>query len=638
MYTDDTLETALSADHYDAAGRALVEKTIAAFCYEDLLAPERIGGEGDASAAPDGGPAASARPDDAFADARGETARYELDFGDARYRYTATERLADSVVVHEGSVRRHEHGEWAPATDPVALLLDARDSLGTDEMTAGHLIREYRNTLVADAHVRAREAGDLPESVAAARDDRAVADAPYEAVEGEMTGHPWITYNKGRLGWSYRDYRDYAPELKERVTLSWLAVREERATFSTVEGLTAEGLLREELGDRYGAFRAELADRGFDPDAYTFLPVHDWQWENSIVQLYSREIADGTLVPLGDGDDEYLPGQSVRTFFNATAPEKRNVKLPMRILNTLVWRGLPGDRTTAAPLVTEYVKGIRDDDPFLREECNLLLPGEVAGVDVPQPAFDRLSDNAYQYDELLGAVWRESVSRLVDDDERPITLSALLHVEGTGGDARPVVSDLVGRSPLSLSAWLDELFEVTLPPLLHYLYRYGTVFSPHGENTILVLDEQCVPTRLGVKDFVDDVNVSDRSLPELRRLDDDLRSVLRSEPPEGLCQFVFCGLFVGVYRYLSDLLTRHHGYDERAFWTGVRRAIENYQARFPDLEERFELFDLTRPTFTKLTLNRNRIVEEGYGDAPGRPHAAEHGTVRNPLYEVRDRI
>jgi siderophore synthetase component len=638
MYHDDTLETALSADHYDAAGRALVEKAVAEFCYEDLLAPERIEGgaalDGTATAADGGAANATDDIDPALAAARGETARYELDLGDVRYRYVATDRLADSVTVHEGSVRRSADpgGGWEPATDPVDFLLDARETLGTDEMTAGHLVREFRSTLLADAHVRAREAGDI------SGDDPAVPDMPYEAIEGEMTGHPWITYNKGRLGWSYPDYRAYAPELKERVTLSWLAVRREAATVATVDGLSPERLFREELGERYDAFRNDLAERGYDPDAYVLLPVHDWQWENSIVDLYGRQIADGTLVPLGDGDDEYLPGQSVRTFFNATDPEKRNVKLPMRILNTLVWRGLPGEHTAVAPLVTEYVKRVRDEDPFLAEECDLLLPGEVAGVDVEHPDFGRLEGNAYQYDELLGAVWRESVSALTDGDERAITLSALLHVEGTGDDARPVVSDLVERSPLSLSAWLDELFEVMLPPLVHYLYRYGTVFSPHGENTILVFDEEFVPKRLGVKDFVDDVNVSDRPLPELRRLYDDLRAVLRSEPPEGLCQFVFCGLFVGVYRYLSELLTRHHGYDERAFWAGVRRALEEYQARFPELEERFELFDLTRPTFTKLALNRDRIVDEGYGDRSGRPHASEHGAVRNPLYEVRDRV
>lgn len=321
--------------------------------------------------------------------------------------------------------------------------------------------------------------------------------------------------------------------------------------------------------------------------------------------------------------------QSIRTFVNADEPGKHNVKLPMMISNTLVWRGLPGERTEAAPLVTEYVKDVRDSDPFLRDECEVVLPGEIAGVNFDHPTFDALEAPAYQYNELLGTVWRESVTDLIDDGERAMTLSSLLHVE----DGEPVISKLVDRSDLELEAWLDELFATMLPPLLHYLYRYGTAFSPHGENTILVLEDDR-PSRLAVKDFVDDVNVAEAPLEELQDLPDDLEDVLLSVPPEELRLFVVYGLFVGVYRYLADLLVRHHDYPEERFWGQVRAVIEDYHEQFPDLEDRFELFDLLEPTFPKLTLNRNRIVDFGYGDRPERPHAIEHGTVPNPLSEV----
>ena len=49
-----------------------------------------------------------------------------------------------------------------------------------------------------------------------------------------------------------------------------------------------------------------------------------------------------------------------------------------------------------------------------------------------------------------------------------------------------------------------------LPPLLHMLYRYGTCVLPHGENAILV-HRDGVPTRLAIKDFVDDVDVAPTS-------------------------------------------------------------------------------------------------------------------------------
>ncbi|WP_226013115.1 IucA/IucC family protein [Halomicrobium salinisoli] len=595
---DQTLQDALDAAVWETVEDRLLTKMVEEFAYEEIVAPRKVATGDDRST-------------------------YRFDLGDAAYRFEAAERLLDSLHVDGDTVERREGDDWEPIGDPLRLLRDLGESTDLDGLTEGNLVREYKRTLLADAHVEARRRD---------RDEFDPLALDYATLEGEMDGHPWITYNKGRLGWGYDDYREYAPELKEPVTLSWAAVRREKATFVGTEDVDHDSLVRSELGDRYGEFRDRLAAQGLDPDAYYFVPVHDWQWENSIVPLFPDDVASDEIVPLGEGPDEYLPQQSVRTFVNVDDEDRHHVKVPMRILNTLVWRGLPGERTELAPTVTEYVRGIYEDDDFLQEQ-GVVLPGEIAGVNYDHSDFTDVDGSPYQYHELLGAVWRESIYTFLEGDERAITLSALMHVDGEGV---PYLSRLVERSGLTLDGWLADFFDAVLPPLLHFLYRYGTVFSPHGQNTILIVEDG-VPTRLAVKDFVDDVNVSDRPLPELEALPDEMHEVLRTEPPEGLCQFVFCGLFVCVLRYVADLLVEREDYPEAEFWSHARRTILDYQSRFPELEERFELFDLLQPEFTKLTLNRNRIFDYGYDDAPGRPHASEHGTVTNPLHEVAQR-
>ncbi len=171
-----------------------------------------------------------------------------------------------------------------------------------------------------------------------------------------------------------------------------------------------------------------------------------------------------------------------------------------------------------------------------------------------------------------------------------------------------------------------------LPPLLHFLYRYGTVFSPHGENAIVVFDAHDRPVRLAVKDFVDDVNISDRDLPELAGLPEEAARVLPRKPPEGLNQYLHSGLFIGVYRFLAPLVEEQLGVPEEEFWTLLRERITGYQRRFPELAERFELFDLFTPRIDRLCLNRNRLLLDGYRDRPERPHAAVHGQVDNALH------
>ena len=257
----------------------------------------------------------------------------------------------------------------------------------------------------------------------------------------------------------------------------------------------------------------------------------------------------------------------------------------------------------------------------------------VASLAGPHTDYETLPGAPYQYRELLGCIWRESLQGKLPPGERAMTMAALLHRDRQG---TPVLAALVERSGLAAEAWLAELFEAVLPPLLHMLYRYGTVFSPHGENAILV-HRDGVPTRLAVKDFVDDVNVSDQPLPELRAaLAPDVAEVLLAEPPEWLCQFLWAGLFVGHLRHLADLAEDHLGVGERRFWTMARAAVLGYQDRFPELADRFKSFDLLAPRFAKLCLNRNRLLTDGYADRPERPHAATFGTVRNALDEVAE--
>lgn len=79
------------------------------------------------------------------------------------------------------------------------------------------------------------------------------------------------------------------------------------------------------------------------------------------------------------------------------------------------------------------------------------------------------------------------------------------------------------------------------------------MFSPHGEKAVVVFDDHDIPGRLGVNDFVDDVNVCDRSLPQPRPEPTDVRTVLLTEPADFLPQFTHSGLFVGALHYLPTL-------------------------------------------------------------------------------------
>ncbi|MGI5348405.1 IucA/IucC family protein [Streptomyces sp. CA-250714] len=575
------------ADHWNRATRRLLAKMIGEFSYEEILQPQP---------APGAGPGCYVLPVD----------------DDLTVRFRA---------------RRGAYGHWnvdanslEPGLDPLRFVSRARTLLGLSGETAGHYIRELTATLTADTHL-----------LASALPVADLASLGYAELEGHMAGHPWLVANKGRLGFSGADAACWAPEIRTARPLPWLAVHRGVATYNGVPRLAdAERLYARELSDEtIAAFHQLLRSRGVSPQDYLCMPVHPWQWDETVVPLFAAQLAAQEIIPLHSDGDLRLPQQSIRTFLNISRPDRHAVKLPLAILNTLVWRGLPTDRTLAAPAVTGWVQGLCERDAFLSEECRVILLGEVASVAVSHPVYEPLEDAPYQYRELLGCIWREPLVPLLGADERARTLASLIHTDAHGNS---LTAELVARSRLEPQVWLKHLFAALLPPLLHFLYRYGTVFSPHGENAIVVFDGQDVPVRLAIKDFVDDVNVSAEPVPELDSMPEDVRRVLLTEPPTFLTQFIHSALFVGVFRYLAPLCEAQLGVSEDDFWSLVRAEIDRYHERFPALKPRFETFDLLTPRIERLCLNRNRLHADGYRDRSERPHAAVHGTVRNPLY------
>ncbi|WP_455358864.1 IucA/IucC family protein [Streptomyces sp. SYSU K21746] len=582
---------------WDRASRRLLAKMLGEFAYEEIIEPVRSsGGDRWNLTLDDGG---------------------TLGFQARRGAYGSWLADARSITLQQDS-----GSDVQQFGDPLRFLVLARRLLGLDGATLGHLIRELTVTLSADTRLDHT-------ALTAER----LADLDYAELEGHQTGHPWLIFNKGRLGFSGADTARWAPEARSPQRLPWLAAHTSIAAYRGTGALAeAEQLYSRELDPAVrAAFDQTLRARGLEPREYLYLPVHPWQWDEIVLPLFAEALASDAVVPLPADGDLRLPQQSIRTFLNTSRPDRHTVKLPLSVLNTLVWRGLPTERTVAAPAVTAWVHALRDADPYLRDGCGVILLGEIASVTVTHPVYDALPEVPYQYRELLGAIWREPLPARLAAGERARTLASLLHSDPRG---RALTAELVGRSGLAPEVWLRHLFGALLPPLLHFLYRYGTVFSPHGENAIVVFDEQDVPVRLAVKDFVDDVNVSAEPLPEHDSMPEDVREVLLTEPPSFLTQFIHSGLFVGVFRYLAPLCEAQMGVPESAFWSLVRAEILRYQARFPELKERFEIFDLLTPRIDRLCLNRNRLHLDGYRDRPTRPHAAVHGTVPNPLHQA----
>ncbi|MGE3620513.1 MAG: IucA/IucC family siderophore biosynthesis protein [Acidimicrobiia bacterium] len=585
----------LTAERWDRANRELTAKIMTELMFEEILDPARV------------------------EDPDGTTATFALTLPDGSdLSFRGRRRFLGHWRVDPGSLVLRVDGAEAPLPDVVDLVALAAPALGAHPSTTAGTIGELSNTLLGDVW-----------SLARGRPAAELVDLDPLLVEGEMRGHPWIVANKGRVGFGAADLLAHAPESQRPVALPWLALDPAVADVATLDGLDHATVAAEQLGDEGVAdLRARAAAGGLDPATAVLVPVHPWQWDNRILPLHAADVARGRIVPLGPGPARYLPQQSIRTFVDVDRPDRRYVKLPVSILNTSVYRGLPRARAMAAPALTAWFTSMTGADPFLAE-CGLVLLGEVASVSVAHPAMAAVPDVPYQHTEMLGCIWRESVEGHLRPGERALTMAALLHRDPDGVSLTEL---LVARSGLSVDEWVERLHRATLPPLLHVLYRYGAAFSPHAQNCLVVLRDGAVE-RLVVKDFVDDVMVSCEALPELDGMPAGVRAVFDGGLESMLLvQWIQGGLLVCVHRYLSELLEDRLGYPESAFWAAAERVVRAYQDRFAaELDGRFALFDLDAPAFVKLCLNRVRLLERGYADAAERPIASAVGFIDNPL-------
>ncbi|WP_130803149.1 IucA/IucC family protein [Acinetobacter ihumii] len=586
----------INQQQWRAAGQRLIEMAIAEFLYEEILQVESLG-----------------------------QGLYQLQLADRSYQFRGHRYLLGHWNIQSGSVRDVSQADInsldmdQSAWNLHEFIVAAAQAAQVKPFTQAYLIKEMNNTWLAEAHLFDEKR----------LNSNAVLTQPHHQIEGMLRGHPWLIMSKGRMGFGYDDYLNAAPELSPVVKVLWLAVHRDLANYRSTQDWNANTLYQHEFDAKeLQSFVQKLAQKGLNAQDYYLIPVHAWQWHQWLVATYANEIVDQKIVELDISSDSFVPMQSIRTLCNISNPTRHYIKLPVSIFNTAVYRGLPSKRNLAAPAVTGWLKNIVANDADLQKSGVIFL-GEIATLTIHQPCFDRIDGVPYQFKELFGCLWRESVDPHIAAGQQVLSQAALLHRDLAG---RSILQTLIDASQLSPIAWLKQFADVCLTPLLICLYRYGLAFSPHGENTMLV-HENGVPKALVLKDFIDDVNLVDQDFPELNDLPEEGSILLRHSALE-LSHFIFTGLFMVHYRYIANVFLQDFPqYSELDFWQTIQDSIVRLHEAHPELVDRIEQFSILRPEFEKICLNRVRLFTTSYNDEAERPVPVFLDPMPNPVSE-----
>lgn len=643
---DAALPGGLGTDHLrpgtvEAAQRHLVAKALAEFSHEHLLEPARWGPSAPEELESSGSD--EVRPAPRTLDQRTSEAsvldRHAPDSlpapgpqswqvtlpGGSRYTFRAELMMLNHWVVEESSVVRRsvEDGRELPL-DVQEFVAEAHELLGIPERLLGTYLEELASTVASAAYKRHRGAPSAPQLARGRREVGVAAD--FQQTEAAMEeGHPCFVATNGRIGFGLDEFRAYAPEAGRRFRYVWLAALREHARLETGEGLDEETLLTAELDEETRErFAARLSSLGLDPGDYLWMPVHPWQFQHRIAVSFAPDLASRRLVVLGEGPDGHQPQQSIRTAFNAEAPERSYIKTALSIQNMGFLRGLSPAYMRATPAINDWVASTVRTDPVLARAGFDVLR-EHAAVGYTGDAYHRTSVASDQQ-KMLAALWRESPLPRTAPGERLMTLAALLHRD-VAGDA--VLSHLIDQAGIGPAQWLRELLEAYLIPVVHCLEVHELAFMPHGENIVLRLRQGRISGA-----FLKDIG-EEAAVIGPRELDEEISRIRHVIDDGEAAQIVFTDVFSGVLRHVAAILHTDEVLGQEAFWSVVSQVLAEHREGSGEEGDppRRRRLDLQVPRFEHSCLNRlqlrNTLEMVDLQDASGSLIYA--GELTNPI-------
>ncbi len=444
-----------------------------------------------------------------------------------------------------------------------------------------------------------------------------------------MAGHPYHPCYKSRVGFSLQDNLKYGVEYAQPIHLVWLAVHAALCSENASCSIDAEQFLQQQLSAaEIEAFHQILTAQGLNAAEYIWLPVHPWQWENTLVHTFFEEIATQKMVYLGRGTDGYIAQQSLRTLTNLQHPEKPYIKLSMSLTNTSSSRILAAHAAMNGPLITDWLQSLIDQSELARSlDFAILREVHATAVD-----FTKLpASHARQAYGTIGSLWRESIHHYLKPGEDAIPLNGISHVQKDGQLLIQPWLETHGTE-----AWLEQLLSVVIQPILFLLHAEGIGSESHGQNIILV-HQNGWPTRIILKDFHDGVRFHPEHLthpdayPDLHALPAEhakanRMSFILTEDLNAVRDFSCACLFFVALSDIAITLQQQIGLSEQQFWQQAADIIHQFQQRYPEHQSRYEKFDVFAAQFCIESLTKRRL----FGDAE-----VQLRLVNNPLHAFR---
>lgn len=477
-----------------------------------------------------------------------------------------------------GQVSCYQSGDRPRAlTTSSALIAFVADAMphAVAAIDIGRLIRELDNSTENDAlclRYRRQWANELNTSIRASGQPNLVTMLMHASPDEQRNpallleqwgtlGHPWHPGYKTKLGLTAQEVIALSPEFRANLTVSLAALKAEKAHVAVAHGVgDYRAWFAATFPQHMLAWVAALRERRQDPSAWLPLPVHPYQGNRLLPEKFAAEIAQGDLLLLPEVQMGATPTMSFRTVVPEGASALPHLKLPVSLRLTSVQRTVSPKSAVMGPRLTQLLTRIVADERGF--DGTLDIVGEEVGVYYIDPNDD---DDRSRH---LSVLFRCNPMNKRSASLFPIPAGALF--ADSPVDGRALVTELVAASYGDHADGALQFYkryaDTVLTAVLGAYLLYGIAFEAHQQNSFIMVDRDCRPVQLLVRDF-GDLRVHG---PSLQRAGLTLEAFRKGQTVFDIDEPVRDKLLHAVMLcHLSELgllLSRSYRHTEAAFW------------------------------------------------------------------------
>ncbi|WP_216827449.1 IucA/IucC family protein [Alkalihalobacterium elongatum] len=426
-----------------------------------------------------------------------------------------------------------------------------------------------------------------------------------------VTGHQLHPCTKSKIGLTIEEVMQYSAEFDHVVELSLVALHKDVTYVNPqFEPQQMNEFWSNEYPELYDCFINGCLDKGVNPDEFVVLPVHPWQKNQTIPELYASELEKGDIFFIDNYSLPTKPTLSVRTVAPVSVDKKYHLKLPINVQVTSAVRTISPNSVHNGPELTGIIKTVLEREGYFNGKFG--VAGEDFGI-----RFNSTIKNdtqSYHRNKNLSLLIRPNPESLVNEDETVLVACGLFSPSPVSN--RLVVYEAVDHYhirhpsyslPENVRSFFKKYINVVLSGIIPLMTRYGIGLEGHLQNSLIVIKND-EPVRALIRDLggvrvykkrLDQQGVSGTFYPNSVTIGDDFVEMQNK---------VIHTVFQSHIGELTAHLAREYLIDEHELWDLVREECLNIFTQLNQDETLREDVEMDRAALLARTVETKALT------------------------------